>query len=108
VQPRNPRRDNFCDMFRLLVSLKPMVRASRRKRKEDTTVPDRLTVCPETHFPALRRLLGSSGSGCFDPLSGTETLSVQLLDRPAGRPVGSFGTDCKSVFEQGIPEAAWS
>src|SRR5829696_8684090 len=33
AQPRNPRRDNFCDMFRLLVSLKPAVRAPREKAK---------------------------------------------------------------------------
>src|SRR5215217_4464422 len=47
-------------------------------RLPDCLIRVELRARPETHFSPVRQLLGSSGSGCFDPLSGSETLQFSF------------------------------
>src|SRR5918993_5976736 len=73
----------------------PENRVANRPLKLSPRVSGRaLTVCPETHFPALRRLLGSSGLGCFGPLSGSETLQFSFW---IGQPEGLSGVSGQTV-----------
>ena len=61
--------------------------------------PRLLRACPGTHFPALRRLLGSSGSGGFDPLSDSETLQFSFW---IGQPEGLSGVSGQTASDNGV------
>jgi hypothetical protein len=92
-----------CILMVTRVSPSPMASAASLKVGIILFAASLLRARPETHFPPLRRLLGSSGSGCFDRLSGSETLQFSFW---TGQPEGLSGVSGQTVSDNGASSIA--